>query len=273
MPAPIRRSLLVFAALAACQSKLSTEVDTVLQQRISTLQDCFPGLYRRVNAVIDILQAWRLDNGTNAASDPSGLTWSEQGDGRITLSYVVAGSTIAMTIRFYSPTGTQQNLNLTGATTLNDAFDVAATQLAANFPTGTCFAVGDWSISGGGLSGTGAVTGLFGGASNRRITSLSTTTATPSGGPPPAATGTVNDSGPPNCTLTFATTDLQIDVGPTVVYPTGSIPMTLVATGSSYTTVAAVVTFDGTSTANIVVTGIAGSFDYDVVSRTLTYVQ
>ena len=49
--------------------------------------------------------------------------------------------------------------------------------------------------------------------------------------------------------------------------------MTLVATGSSYTTVAAVVTFDGTSTANIVVTGIAGSFDYDVVSRTLTYVQ
>lgn len=262
-------SLLALWLLPACQSKVTSEVDTVLQQRVATLQDCFPGLYRRVDAVLDIVEAWRLDNGVNAASDPSGLTWAEQGDGRINVTYVVAGSTIAMTIRFYSPSGTQQNLNLGSATTLNDAFDAAATDLATNFPTGTSFAVGSWTISGGGLSGSGAVTGLFGGASNRRITSLSTTGATPSGGPPPAASSSVSDSGPPACTLTFATSGLQIDAGPTVVYPTGSIPVTLVGPNA---TVSAVVSFAGTSTANIVVTDIAGSFDYDVVTRSLTYV-
>ena len=263
-----RRSLLVFAVLAACQSKVSTDVDSVLLQRVTTLQDCFPGLYRRANAVLDIVQAWRLDNGTNAGTDPAGLSWIEQGDGRITVTYVNAGATVTMTIRFYNPTGTQQNLDLTGATTLNDAFDAVATQLAANFPTGTSFAVGDWTLSGGGLSGSGAVTGLFGPSSNRRITSLSTTTATPSGGPPPAASSSVTDSGPPACTLTFATAGLQIDAGPSVTYPIGSIPLTLVGPNA---TVSGVVSFDGTATANIVITDIPGSFDYDVVSRTLTY--
>lgn len=264
------RPILVLALLTACQSKFTTEVDTALQQRVATLQDCFPGLYRRVNSVLDIVQTWRLDNGTNASSDPAGLTWTEQGDGRITVTYVNVGATVTMTIRFYNPTGTQQNLDLTGATTLNDAFDAAATQLAANFSTGTSFAVGDWTLSGGGLSGSGAVTGLFGGSSNRRITSLSTTSAVPSGGPPPAASSSVTDSGPPICTLTFATAGLQIDAGPSVVYPSGSIPLTLVGPNA---TVSGVVSFNGTATANIVVTDISGSFNYNLVSRSLTYVQ
>ena len=224
---------------------------------------------RRVASVLDIIQAWRLDNGVNAASNPTGLTSTPQGDGSITVIYDAAGTTIAMTIRFYSPAAVQQNLVLTGITTLNDAFDAAATQLAASFTTGTSFAVGSWTISGGGLSGSGAVTGLFGGASNRRITSLSTTTATPSGGPPPDATSAITDSGPPACTLTFATSGLQIDAGPSVIYPTGSLPLTLVGPNA---TVSAVVTFNGSVTANIVVADVTGSFNYDIVSRSLTYV-
>lgn len=255
------------ALLTGCDSKVESSVDAVQQARFETLSDCFPGLYQRVEQLLDVVDTWRLANGTPIA-DPSGLTFAEQGDGTVDLTYVVGPTTLTMTVTFYSPTGTAQDLNLGSPATLNDLVTAAAVALRTAFPSGDSFAVGVWSLSGGGISGNGAVTGVLGlDGSQNTLLELSTTTGTPAGGPPPVADSTVSDSGPPVCSLTFSTTGIQVDDTPGQTYPSGTIDVTVTGPQAS---VDASVTFDGTSTATIVATGIAATFRFNLATRELS---
>jgi hypothetical protein len=265
-----RHPLLLLALLGACDSKVTSTVDADLQARVETVQDCFPGLYSRAQALLDVAETWRLNNGT-AIADPAGLSWSEQGDGSVQVTYAVGGgTTIAMTVRFYSPTGVQQDLALGTPATFNDLMDVAATELRNTFGATPTFMVGDWTISGGGITGSGALTGIISGSgSSSELLELRTTTATPAGGPPPVATSSVTDNGPPVCTFAFTIPQLETDGQPNQQYPIGTVSITL--TGPE-AVVDGVITFDGTSTANIAITDIPGSFDFDVEARSLVYV-
>jgi len=255
------------ALLTGCDSKVESSVDAAQQARFETLSDCFPGLYQRVEQLLDVVDTWRLANGSPIA-DPSGLTFAEQGDGTVDLTYVVGPTTLTMTVTFYSPTGIAQDLNLGSPATLNDLVTAAAVALRTAFPSGDSFAVGDWSLAGGGISGNGAVTGVLGqDGSQNTLLELRTTTGTPAGGPPPIADSTVSDSGPPACSLTFSTTGIQIDDTPGQVYPNGTIDVTVTGPQAS---VDASVTFDGTSTATIVATGIAATFRFSLATRALS---
>lgn len=261
--------LFAAAMLAGCDSKVTTTTDPVQQARYETLTDCFPGLYAKAELLLDIADTWRLQSGSSIA-DPAGLSFAEQGDGSVTLTYTVAGTTVAMTIVFYSPTGVAQNLNLGSPSSLNDLIDVAADELRTSFPSGDSFLVGEWTATGGGISGTGALTGILTrSGSQDRLFELRTTTATPAGGPPPAATGVLTDNGPPVCTLTFDIPGLQLDAAAQQAYPVGDLDLTL---AGPQATITASVTFDGTSTASIVVTGINGTFRFNIATRALTFV-
>jgi hypothetical protein len=265
-----RFPLLVLVLFGACDSKITSNIDADLQARVETVQDCFPGLYSRAEQLLDLAETWRLNSGA-AIPDPAGLTFAEQGDGSVTISYPLNGSTIAMTVRFYSPTGVQQNLSLGSPATLNDLIEVAATELRTTFGTAETFVVGDWTISGGGITGSGALTGIVTGTgSPAELRELRTTSGTPSGGLPPAGTSSVTDNGPPVCTLTFAIPGLRIDQQAGQEYPIGVVNLTLVGPEA---TVVGAIELDGTSTANITITDIPGSFDYDVEARSLNYVR
>jgi hypothetical protein len=265
-----RLSLLALALFSACDSKITSTIDADLQARVETVQDCFPGLYGRAQSLLDLAETWRLNNGA-AIPDPAGLTFAEQGDGSVQISYAVDGSTIAMTVRFYSPTGVQQDLALGTPATLNDLVEAAATELRTAFGADQTFVVGEWTISGGGISGSGALTGVVSGTgSPARLIELRTTSATPTSGLPPAATSTVTDNGPPVCTLNFSSDSLRTDDQPGQAFPIGVINLTIVGPEA---TVAGSITLDGTSTASIAIDDIPGSFDYDVDARTLNYVR
>jgi hypothetical protein len=175
---------------------------------------------------------------------------------------VVAGLTFAIAIRFYSAVGAQQNLDLAGATTLNDVFARGASQLVAND-----FAVGSWTLSGGGFSGSGAFTGRYEGTSSLAIRSLRTTSSTVSGGEPATTLGSITSTGGGGARLDF--TSGGIELPGSLAYPNGSLTATLVAPTATLTLL---VTFDGTAVITIVVTGIDGWFTYDVENRTLHYI-
>ncbi|HZN40260.1 MAG TPA: hypothetical protein VFD82_15745 [Planctomycetota bacterium] len=269
-----RLATLSVLLLGACDSKVtSSAVDPDLLKRLETVQDCFPTLYPKAQALLDLAETWRLDSG-EVIPDPAGLTWTVQTDGS-TISTIVAtlvsgDCTLEMLIRFYSPTGVAQGLDLFGATSLADAIDRAATQLAVLYPNVDKFMVGDWILSGPGISGTGALTGIIGGSTNQNeLEELRTTTATPVGGPPPNADSMVIDVGPPECSLTFNTTSLQTDTDPTQQYPIGVINVTIVGPEA---TVTATITFDDTVIARIAVTDVPGRFDFNLETQSLTYV-
>lgn len=265
--------LLAATLLTGCDSKVTSTTDPEQQARFETLSDCFPNLYDKVEQLLDVVDAWRLASGSSIPN-PTGLgSVAEQGDGSVTLSYALGSTTLAMTIRFYSPTGVVQDLALSGFSSggdLNDLVDIAADELRANFPSGDSFLVGDWTLSGGGIAGSGAVTGILGrDGSQDRLIEVRTTTDTPAGGPPPAATSTITDNGPPLCAITFSTDGLALDDAALQTYPIGTIDFTLLGPEA---TVSASVTFNGTSVASITVTGVTGSFLFDIATRELTYV-
>lgn len=275
--APTRiRFLLALALLAGCDSKVTSTLDTDLQQRVEAFKDCFPNLYARAAALLDVADAWRQTS-TTPIPDPAGLTatvGAEAGGTLVTVHYDVGGTAIDMTIRFYSPAGVQQTLALDGgaATSLGTLIGTAATELRDNFPTGNPFLVGDYTFSGGGITGSDSLTGILGGSSNQNeLEELRTTAAsgTVRGGPPATDSATITDSGPPPCTLTFTIPSLRTDESPTQEYPIGAI--TLGVTGPA-TTVTATVTFDGSATAIIVVDDVPGSFSFQLATRTLTFV-
>lgn len=243
--------LLGLLALPACDSKITETVD---QAKIDLIEDCLPEHAEKLGALLDYAKTWRLQ-GTPSSTDPVGLTWSEQLDGTLTVTFVVGDFTVTSTISFYSPTGDLRNLDIT-ATSLAEAIDDAAGQLRDEFATSNPFMVGDWDIAGPGVTGSGAFTGIIGGATNaNELESISTTTATPAGGPPPNAdcSITVTDTAD-TCTLTFNTSGLSTDAEVGQEYPTGTIDFTLskLATETSpAASVSASMTFDGTATAKL----------------------
>ncbi len=267
--------LLALALLAGCDSKVSSAIDTDLQQRVETLEDCFPNLYRRVQALLDLTDTWRQLNG-QPIPDPVGLTWqvdAEAGGTVVDVTYVVDGTTIAMAIRFYSPTGAQQTLTtLTGQTTLDATIDAAATELRDVFGAADKFMVGDYTISGGGITGSDSLTAIIGGSTNQNeLEELRTTAAssTIAGGPPDVDPATITDAGPPVCSLTFTIPGLLTDETPTQEYPIGTVTLSIAGPEA---TVGATITFDGSAVAVIDVDDVPGTFTFDVETRTLTFV-
>jgi hypothetical protein len=257
---------LLFAA--ACSSKITETFDADLQKRVETVTDCFPGMLAKLQALLDLANTWRL-NTSGTIADPAGLAWSEQPDGTIDVTWTPNGFTLHAAIAFYSPTGVLQDLDLAGATILNDAIDRAATQLASLFPATQPFMVGDWDLAGTGVSGAGALTGIIGGSTNQNeLEEIRTTTAVPAGGPPPIADGTIQLSGADDCTLTFQTSGLQTDTVPAQQYPIGTLTFTLQGPEA---TVAATMVFDGTVTAVLTVADIPGTFAVDLETRRVTH--
>lgn len=242
-----------------------------LADRLETLDDCFEPLYGKVDALLDLANSWRM-NTTTPNPDPPGLTWMEELDGSVTVTLVINACTLSGTIVFYSPLGVAQDLDLSAATTLSEAIDAAATALDVAFPGGAPepFMVGDWMLTGPGLTGAGALTGIIGGTTNmNELESVSTTTAMPNGGPPPAADGVVSIVGPPDCELTFSIVNLQTDTVVDQQYPIGTILMRIVGT----TTVNVTITFDNTAFAMVVVAGVDRDFVLNLDTGDLSEVK
>lgn len=269
---PIRGSLLLAALLlASCDSKIETNTDQALLDKIDTVVDCFPGLYDKVDGLLELADSWRM-NTSGSIADPAGLSYSIGGSGEIVASFTGfedAGCTLAMTIRFYDPSGVEQNLNLTSASTLADKIDLAATTLRNASPTGNPFLVAEWNLSGtkGGdaISGSGSLTGIIGAATGgNELEELRTTIATPAGGPPAVAASTITEA---TCSLAFTTSSLVTDSTPTQSNPIGTIDITITR---GAVVVDASVTFDGSSTIQVRIDGTSGRFDYDVATKTLT---
>lgn len=260
--------LLAVLALPACDSKITETVD---QAKIDLITECLPEHAEKLGALLDYAQTWRLQ-GTPSATDPAGLSWSEQTDGTLSVTFVVGAFTITSTVSFYSPTGDLRNLDIT-ATSLAEAIDDAAGQLRDEFQTSNPFMVGAWTITGTGVSGSGAFTGIIGGATNaNELESISTTSPTPAGGPPPNAdaTITVTDSAD-TCTLTFNTTGLVTDGEVGQEYPVGTIDFTLSKEATdteAAVSVSATMTFDGTATAKL-----GGLFTLDLDTFVVTQIN
>lgn len=271
---PLARCSLMVATilLASCDSKITSRTDQNLLNKIQTVTDCFPGLYSKIDGLLDLADTWRMNrSGSAPALDGVLSTITVGGSGQLSFSYTFNSCTLAMTIRFFSPTGAEQNLNLTGASSLADKVDLAATTLRTNFPAGNPFMVGSWTISGtkGGdpVTGSGALTGIIGGSTNgNELEELRTTASTPSGGPPAVADSTISEG---SCAMTFRVTSLVTDGSPTQQYPIGSIALSITDPQS---TVAATITFDDTAVVRVTITGVPGRFDFNVETRTLTQV-
>jgi hypothetical protein len=274
---PLTRSvpLLALAFVAACDSKISSSIDQDLLDRKETLEDCFPNLYPRIEALLEIADTWRLRN-SQPTPDPTGLTWqvnNEAGGNVIDVTYVTGGTTIVMAIRFYSPSGAQQTLTtITGLPTLDATVDAAATELATLFGDTDKFMVGDYTIGGGGISGADSLTAIIGGSTNQNeLEELRTTlgSSTIAGGPPAVDPATITDAGPPVCSVTFTIPGLLTDETPTQEYPIGTVSLVIAGPEA---TINATVTFDGSATASIDVDDVPGTFAFNVETRTLTFV-
>lgn len=262
--------------VTACDSKVTSEVlDPALQERVNAFLDCFPNLYERADQVLEMANSWRVGTST-PIPDPAGLTFSVGADGGgtvVNVTYVVDATTLSAQIRFYSPTGVQQTLAITGFATLNATIDEAANLLRNQFGATNPFMVGDYSLSGGGISATGeALTGIIGGATNQNeLEELRSTltSAAIAGGPPAVDPSTITDSGPPVCTLQFNIPSLLTDETPTQQYPIGTI--TFVVT-SPNTTLNASLVLDGSNTGVLTVTDIPGTFSINLDTLDVTYV-
>lgn len=271
MPSRRLLPLLAVAALGACGNKVTSNIDNALQAKVDTLQDCFPGLYAWVQGLLDIADTWKLTSAD--VPDPAGLTWSAGAGGRVDVALNRGGTTIAMQVRFYDSTGAEQDLSaaLAGATTLGDAVHAAAAELRNRFGAAEKFMLGEWSISGGGITASGeALVGIIGGATQDRLTELRTTqvTVTAPNGVPPVDASTITDNGPPVCSLTFRIASLVSDEDADQTYPIGDIALTIAGPAA---TIDATITFDGTSTARVAIEDVPGRFAFDIAARSLTY--
>lgn len=267
-------SLSALALFASCDSKVTSTLDADAQRRVATLTDCFPNLYEYTDSLLEIAGTWRLGSNT-AIPDPTGLTFSVNAEGggtRVDVTYVKDGTTISMAIRFYSPAGAQQTLTITGFSTLNLTIQEAANDLRNLFGSDDKFMVGDYTISGNGISGSDSLTAIIGGSTNQNeLEEVRTTAAssTISGGPPAVDSATITDSGPPACSFTFTIPSLLTDETPTQEYPIGTV--TISVTGPD-ATVTGTITFDGSATAVIDIADVPGTFAFNVDTRTVTFV-
>src|SRR5262245_56303284 len=102
--------ILLFAALPACKDDAVDGLD-FHQDKIDTMNTCFEPLHEKVDLLLDVANSWRM-NTTGPVPDPVGLTFMEEVDGSLTIAYTAAGCTFDVTLKFYSPTGVQRNLDL-----------------------------------------------------------------------------------------------------------------------------------------------------------------
>ena len=258
--------------LGACESKLTSDTDNLAARKaqVDAVVDCFPNLWQFVNGVLAISDTWKLNGGTQP--DPVGLGTMVNGDGSLTVTLGVGTTSLTMDIKFYGPSGAEQDLSafVTAPTTLGAKIDAAATELRSRFGTGEKFIHGVYSITGGGISASGeALTGLIGGSTGQNaLAELRTSVATVSGGIPAVDSSIVTDSASsPACTLTFGVDGLVTDEDVGQEYPSGTVTL---AVFDGTTTVNASIVFDKTSVARITIDGLTGGFDFDLDNLTLT---
>lgn len=257
-------------AFAACSSKVTTTIDQEAQNKIDTARNCVPPQLAKLDELMTFVDLWRL-NGTEDPPDPSGLSWTENGSGVIDYTINAGSFTIAGSIAFYSPTGVPYDATLTPAPggSLSQAIDDAATEMRGAFATGRPFMVGSWTISGTGVSGSGAFTGLIAGATNgNELEELRTTTTTVTTGPPDVADASITTTGSEVCVFTFRLPGLLTDQTPTQDYPEGTMTFSLENQTTS-TTIAGSLVFDATSEARLMVTGFTGYFPVNLDTFTV----
>ncbi|MFQ5506119.1 MAG: hypothetical protein ACE5F1_15185 [Planctomycetota bacterium] len=241
-------------------------LDPVLQERIKTVKDCFPALQQKADVLLELANSWRM-NTSQPIPDPQGLTWSEVTGGSVNVTYVTADGTIHAVLKFYNHLGEVQDLNLNAADPLSKAIKDAATQLSTQSPGTKPFIVASWTLSGPVATGSGNLTGIIGGTTNQNeLEELRTTDELPSNGPPPVADSQITITASA-CVLTFRTSGLKTDTGIDQKYPIGTVSITIVG----QQTVIATVTFNDTAIANIVVSEVPGSFDYNLDTGDLQY--
>jgi hypothetical protein len=196
------------------------------------------------------------------------VTFTPTGTG-IDVDFAAAGCTFDMLITFYSPTGDAQTIDLSAATSISEALDIAATELRNRFGDTDKFMVGTWSLTGANLTGSGSVTGIIGGVTNENeLEELRTTTATPVGGPPPVVNSVVMSTLTPACELRFQTSSLQTDTVLDQQYPIGTITFSIIGPKA---TVNAAIVFDNTPNAVINVNDVSGHFSFDLDTGDLDY--
>jgi len=256
--------------LSSCDSKIESATNPELQAKIQVVVDCFPNLWSFVDGVIDIAGTWRMNGGTTP--DPAGLTKTVNGDGSITASLTVSGTTISMVIKFYGPNGAEQDLTsvVTPPSSLGDKIDAAATELRDRFGSSEKFIHGVYTISGGGVTATGeALTGIIGGALNQNeLEEVRSTVEPVTTGIPAVDSTTITDSASsPPCTLTFNIPGLITDEEPGQEYPRGTVSLEI---DDGTTTTLASIIFDKTNTARITIEGLVGGLDLNLDTLTLT---
>jgi hypothetical protein len=248
-------SLFGLLITGGCSSKVTETVDLDRQAKLETVQDCLPGQLQRLLGLIEFAGLWRLNQGSFPV-DPPGLTWNQQAGGELSYTLSFTSFTLSGIITFYSPSGVAQNLILP-TSSLSAAIDEAATQLRANFASGSPFLVGSWTMTGSGVTGGGNFTGIIGGSSSgNELLELRTTRSTPAGGGPPVLQpGSITISGTRTCTLDFLIPGISTDGDPGQEYPRGRIEFDLEGPAAS---VAATMTLDGGPVARVVVEGLRG---------------
>lgn len=272
MPRLHHALLLGCALLAGCDSKVTQTEDTDLLAKVETVTDCFPDQMEALDYLLQLVELWRLNDNDNPAN-PSGLTCVLTGP-TLVVDWTIPSTsiTIHMGINFYSPTGAQQTLTLSNSSVVSLAVDDAATQLRNLFSTANPFMTGDWTISGGGYSGSGTLTGIIGGSTNGNeleeiFTSANSTTI--SGGVPANATNSITIAGTDTCSIVFETAGttgrIATDQTPGQEYPEGVLDVTITnLTADPDVVLDAALTFDGTATALLTVTGIQGVFEINL---------
>lgn len=269
-------SFLAVFALCACDSKVTSLLDTDLQAKVKTVTDCIPPQMEKLNELLDFSELWRQGDNSNNPADPAGLTWSYAG-GEITYSIAVGSFTIAGRIQFFSPAGAQQTSLTLSTVSLSQAIDDAATELRMLFTSGRPFMVGEWTITGAGVSSRGitsspaSLTGHIAGSANQNeLEEVQTTegVAAVSGGSPPVQDCEITTTGAETCVFTFRIDSLLTDESPTQEYPIGTITWTL-TNQTENVTVAGTLVFDGTVIAVLNVTDV-GTFNINIETRDVT---
>lgn len=273
-----RARVAVLAALAACSSA-DDALDSPRQLRFATLQECFPATYPKLAHLLALAATWRID-AADPVPDPPGADWQARADGSLRVEVPAGESTLAMTMRFFSPAGEPQRLDLDGAASLNDAVRAAAAELRTRFGVRGAFVVGAWTLDGVEspdtadetiVTGSGALTGVFGGSPARPdLARLFVTGTTIDAGPPAVEPSTIALRGARECELRFRAADggLDIDAARDQVAPIGTLELVL---AGPLQVVTLAMAFRNTQTAQIVVDGAGGHFDYDLANARLTY--
>lgn len=261
--APLRSlglATLLLLGTAACDTKSKLDAAKELADRVATVNDCFPELWEAADKLVQHAQTWGRNDSVTL---PPGFGYTLLADGRVAAGFPLANGTVSLTIVFYSPDGTAQNLGLVDNGDFEDLIDQAATALASQFGGQDPFMVGTWELDDSlTISGSGSFTGIIGGTTNQNeLEELRTTTGTPAGGPPPVADARFDELMGAQCKLTFRIPSLQTDVVPNQRYPIGTI--TIVLQGAK-ATVNAQLAFDGTVLAVLTVDGVPGTFSVNL---------